>query len=258
MKCLIRQPAGLGDIIFCQKIAKKLIELGYEIIWPLSKHYSYIKDYIVCPKVSFVIETGDFLYKNVYVNDSHNFIQTDGFLYLPLQRVNPLMFENEKSMMIAKYKYCQMDHHDWMDYVKFNRNKEREEYLKNFLGIQNGEKYNFINNLYGTPPYTARNENIIPRNNFKNIYMNIYDWDHVFDWLGVIEKAEEIHTVETSLCYLMTCIGLKNVNIYERIPNKNIRYETPSNNYLHQSIFLSGWKYYTQVTKDGFNKCTKN
>ena len=133
------------------------------------------------------------------------------------------MFENEKSMMIAKYKYCQIDYRDWTNYVSFNRNKEREEYLKNFLGIKNGEKYNFINNLYGTPPHTARNENIIPKNSFKNIYMNIYDWDHVFDWLGVIEQAEEIHTVETSLCYLMKCAFKMSRRIIRKQKNHNIR-----------------------------------
>jgi len=254
MKCLIRQPAGLGDIIFCQKIAKNLTDSGYDVIWPLAKHYSYVKDYIVSPKVSYVIETDDFPYKDTYLSDTYNFIQTDDFLYLPLQRVSHLMFENEKSMMIAKYKYCQIDYSDWTNYVSFNRNKEREEHLKNFLGIKNGEKYNFINNLYGTPPHTARNENIIPKNSFKNIYMNIYDWDHVFDWLGVIEQAEEVHTVETSLCYLMKCIGLKNVSIYERVSENNLRYDNPSKNYLHQPIFSDDWKYYIQITKDGFNR----
>jgi hypothetical protein len=254
MKCLIRQPAGLGDIIFCQKIAKTLVDSGYDIIWPLAKHYSYLKDYITHPNISFVIESDDFLYKDIYQNDGFNFVQTDDFLYLPLQRISHLMFENEKSMMIAKYKYCQMDYHDWTNYVSFSRNKEREDYIKNFLGIKHGEKYNFINNLYGTPPHTAKNENIIPKNDFKNVYLNIYDWDHVFDWLGVIEQAEEIHTVETSLCYLMKCIGLKNVSIYERVPEKNLRYDNPSKNYLHQPIFSDDWKYYIQITKDGFNR----
>ena len=251
MKCIIRQPAGLGDIIFCQKIVKNLVDSGYDVIWPLAKHYSYVKDYIVCP-VSFVIETEDFPHKDIYLNDTYNFIQTDDFLYLPLQRVSHLMFENEKSMMIAKYKYCQIDYRDWTNYVSFNRNKEREDWM--FYEHLKLEEYKFINNLYGTPPHTARNENIIPKNSFKNIYMNIYDWDHVFDWLGVIEQAEEIHTVETSLCYLMKCIGLKNVSIYERVSENNLRYDTTSKNYLHQPIFSDDWKYYIQTTKDGFNK----
>ena len=32
--CLIRCPAGLGDILFVQKIGRKLIDKGYEVYWP--------------------------------------------------------------------------------------------------------------------------------------------------------------------------------------------------------------------------------
>ena len=35
MKCIINQPCGLGDILFCQKIANIL---DYNIIKPLSKY----------------------------------------------------------------------------------------------------------------------------------------------------------------------------------------------------------------------------
>ncbi len=38
-KILIDQPAGLGDIIFCQKLADHVIDLGYEVIWPVSVEY---------------------------------------------------------------------------------------------------------------------------------------------------------------------------------------------------------------------------
>jgi hypothetical protein len=52
----------------------------------------------------------------------------------------------------------------------------------------------------------------------------------------------------------MKCIGLKNVSIYERVSENNLRYDNPSKNYLHQPIFSDDWKYYIQITKDGFNK----
>ena len=44
-KVTIYQPAGLGDILFCQKIAYKLIEYGYTVYWPMHK-YSWISQYI--------------------------------------------------------------------------------------------------------------------------------------------------------------------------------------------------------------------
>ena len=42
--CLIKQPAGIGDIFFCQKIARYMAYHGYQIIWPLSPDIIWIKD----------------------------------------------------------------------------------------------------------------------------------------------------------------------------------------------------------------------
>ena len=37
--CLVKQPAGLGDILFCKKLVKPFIEKGYEVIWPVTSLY---------------------------------------------------------------------------------------------------------------------------------------------------------------------------------------------------------------------------
>ena len=44
--CLIKQPAGIGDIFFCQKIARYMMYHGYDVIWPVLPSISWIKDYI--------------------------------------------------------------------------------------------------------------------------------------------------------------------------------------------------------------------
>ena len=44
--CLIKQPAGIGDIFFCQKIARYMAYHGYQIIWPISPDIIWIRDYI--------------------------------------------------------------------------------------------------------------------------------------------------------------------------------------------------------------------
>jgi hypothetical protein len=44
--CLIRQPAGLGDILFSQKIIRKLMEQGYKIVWPVKAEFLWLKQYI--------------------------------------------------------------------------------------------------------------------------------------------------------------------------------------------------------------------
>ena len=52
MKYLINQPRGLGDILFCEPLVRKLKEEGNEIIWPVNDEFIWIKDYI--PYINFV------------------------------------------------------------------------------------------------------------------------------------------------------------------------------------------------------------
>ena len=64
--CLIRQPAGIGDIFFTQKIAKDYISRGYTVIWPVISQFEFIKDYIKVNNLMFVNENSDFPHKNIY------------------------------------------------------------------------------------------------------------------------------------------------------------------------------------------------
>ena len=58
--CLINQPAGLGDILLCQKIANHVIELGYKVIWPVVDQYNYISEYIINPNIEFCSINSEF------------------------------------------------------------------------------------------------------------------------------------------------------------------------------------------------------
>ena len=40
--CIIKQPAGIGDVFFLQKIAHVYRDYGCEIIWPLRDHIFWI------------------------------------------------------------------------------------------------------------------------------------------------------------------------------------------------------------------------
>ena len=39
---------------------------------------------------------------------------------------------------------------------------------------------------------------------------------HLFDWLKIAENAQEIHTMETSVCFLLEKINLTNVFVYSK------------------------------------------
>lgn len=248
--CLIKQPAGLGDIFFLQKIADYICKKDYHIIWPVLDHYTYISDYLVTsPNIEFVSIESDFYAKELIDRGEARVISSENFKYLPIQDADRLV-ESSGSMMFDKYNFFGIDWNDWVDYFVFKRNYEREKKLEEYLGI-NG-KFNLINDSYGSLPNISKNPNIKINNDYPNIEIKYLGFDNVFDWCGVFEKAEEIHTVETSFCYILSKLGLKNVSVYERQPHVCSGYSGSNDEYIHREIFSTNWSYYTYFTQKGF------
>jgi hypothetical protein len=229
--CLIRQPAGLGDIFFLQKIAKHYISEGYDILWPVISEFEFVKDYIKVEGISFVNENDDFPFKNVYLQGGSNPIQIDdSLLYLPIQNFDR-NYPN-KSVMYSKYNTLGMDYHDWSNFFEFERNFQKENELIQLLNITNSE-YNFVNRQFGSPP---NSQNCIHMGNYENsIEMTYIDGFSIFDWIGIMLNAKHIYTAETSLLYLLTKLNLNNVTVYSK-------HNPP--NYFHVSeLFPKNWDY---------------
>lgn len=221
--CLIKQPAGLGDILFCQKIAKIIqSETDYKkIIWPVSPQYSYLKDYLIGDNIDFVSETDQFLYKDFYNSGHVYMIQEDNFLYVPLDTSSFIektcnCHNNPRAHGHMKYNFCNIDYLDWKDYLEFKRDEERENNLIKKLQLNIDEPYNLINKNCGTYPDYLTTERISPKNNFKNVYMDFYEGVHIFDWVKVFEHAKEIHTMECGVYYILDKLNLENVHIYSK------------------------------------------
>jgi hypothetical protein len=248
--CLINQAAGLGDILLCQKIAAHVIDLGYKVVWPVVDQYNYISEYIQTPDIIFCSVKDDFIGKETYEKNGIEFIQTDNFLYLPINNADRVI--SSKSMLYAKYDYCQLSPDKWQNYFEIKRNYSREEKLINHFNITPGEKYNVVNKTFATPPNTITNHSIHPKNDYRIINMEILGWDRIFDWMGILENAEEIHTVDTSLTLILTKLNVKNVHIYERTNGLGANYTTPNPNYIHKKLFYDEWNYYTSLTQNGF------
>ena len=51
--------------------------------------------------------------------------------------------------------------------------------------------------------------------------MEFYPNIHLFDWISIALNAEEIHTIETSLCYILEKMNIKNVNVYSKYTVNN-------------------------------------
>lgn len=233
---IIKQPAGLGDILFTSKIRKVLEEDGYKVIHPVIKEYSWLSDYI---EGSFPVVDGfeyvDLLnsvglHPTVY-QDSGVEIQV-----IPLQTADQLY---PGSVMDAKYKLMNLHQDDWSSYLHFNRRGDRENALFSLLGLDDNAEFVLVNNKFGSPPNFAT-KNIVPNTDYKIINMDFQEGFTMFDWLKVMEKAKELHVIESSINYL-----LEKENI---APNKVFIYSkhTPPSFYHVQHLFTKNWNYIYQ------------
>ena len=210
--CLIRQPAGIGDIFFTQKIAKDLISKGYEVWWPVIQQFEFIKNYIKVDGLKFVTENENFPHKNIYWEGHSKPIQiADDSIYLPIQHFDRHF--PDISVMQAKYKMVNTDSSDWLDYFEFERNLEREQKLIDHYGVQDKE-FVFVNRMFGSPPHSKPCPHMGEYEN--SVEMEYLGWDNLFDWIGLLLKAKHIYTVETSILYIISKLGLKNVTVYSR------------------------------------------
>jgi len=203
--CLIYQPAGIGDVFFCQTIAKHYVNLGYQVIYPVKSNLIFLKDYLVYGGITIVDESGDFPYKEHY-NQGGGSIMSGDFIYLNLDQSHRQ--GGSGGYMLSKYSMVGLDYKTWIDGFIINRNKEREEWLFNHLNIKDGERYILMNTKYGTPPAFA--EYPVPKleTNDRVINMDFIEGTNILDWVKVLEKASGIVTVDTCIQYIMDILTL--------------------------------------------------
>jgi len=198
--CLIKQNAGLGDIFYCQKIAKEFIKNGYEVYWPVIPQFSYIPDYIKYPGIHF-----------------ESFSTPD--ISLNLQHATDDVWKTRScSIMDAKYILADIDNSDWIDYFTFDRDINKETELYNML--VNTEKYCLICNTYASPPDEVYLK-IEPDTNLPKIYIqNILNFTP-FDWCKLIENATELYFVDTCFTYFVEKLKIKaeKMVLYPREPH---------------------------------------
>lgn len=227
--CLIRQPAGLGDILFCQKIADHFRSIGYDIIWPVIKEFHWLRNYI--KKIDFPLTTDNFFGKQFFL--SKQLISTSDFMFLPLQDADQIV----PSMLImdSKYRVVGLTHEDWQKFLIIERNPQKESKLYTKLNPMN-EPYIFVNKNYGSPP-GFKTIGHIPAFNKKVIEMTFDACFSLFDWIKILENAEEIHTVDTCLSYIIEVLPSIQGSLY-----LYSRYE-PKSFYQTKHLYTRNWSY---------------
>ena len=247
--CLIRQPAGLGDILYCYKIAKLLLEKNRvdEIIWPVIDQYNFLGKYLTDFKIYFLNERCKFPFKNYYESNIIHITERDDILYIPLQHADRALPYNSNTCnhpMYVKYEMCNnLDFTDWYQYLNINRNYKREKKLIDKLNININEPFNVVNLNFGSPPNSVKCPEPKLTNNYPVIYLDYINDYNIFDWLSILEAATEVHTVETSLCYLLRYLRLTNVFIY---PKQKQPVNNHSFKYIRK-IYDDKWNFITST-----------
>lgn len=216
-QCLIRQPAGLGDIFFCQKIAKKIVEkYDIDVIWPVIPEFEWVSDYLIGDRISYVSLNSDYKGKALYNTPCNVIVDNDSLLYIPLQHADQHPYDD--SIMVSKYKSVSLSHIDWAKFFQFNRNYQREDKLfYDILKLTDNDKYIFVNKNYGSPPNSVPCKYINLNTNLKIINMKFIEGVNLLDWCKVLEQAVQIHTTETSLSYVIESMPkCKGLNMYPR------------------------------------------
>lgn len=201
------QAWGLGDIIFCQGLAKHWREEGKRVVWGVSPHY--VEGLTMAyPDVTFLDDR--LLKLDWNIKDKRPFL--DGTI-APIRWSDSIMCVPYSQVMRAKYDMYGLDWQMWRD-VMYKRTAVKEHDLYNQLTIQ--KEYNLISPYYGSR--SQYRLNIEPDNGLPNIYMSSLPGYSLFDWSLLIEKATTIHAVSSSIVYLLELLNLQasEVHLYGR------------------------------------------
>ena len=211
--CLIYQPVGLGDIIWIQKIIDILINDSYKVYFPVEDlYYDMVSSGIKKKNLYWKRTSEDFPLKKYF--GSPNVHQTQEELYLPISFSD--RYFPSCSVMISKYYFLDIPISDYRKHFDIERNHERESRLIETYGLY--DDFILVNNSFGTNPKQRE----FSFSSDKKIHiMNINDDKengfNLFDWIGAIENASAIHTVETSFCYLVDKYSrTEDLHMYEK------------------------------------------
>ena len=87
---------------------------------------------------------------------------------------------------------------------KINRNLDRENHLRQKLGISEHDKFVLV---HDQGSWGGKLKLTID-SNFKKIYMEPIT-DSIFDWCGLAEQAEEVHCIDSSFIHLAQMLNIK-------------------------------------------------
>ena len=194
---VINQPRGLGDILFCVPLVRSL-KGNLDVLWPVVPSYLNIQKHF--PDIRFI----DFNLVKIDYDCKEEFFGEYGRV-LPLRWADEICKLDYTHCMKAKYMMYGNNWQDWRN-LSWARDYSQEDRLYyNVLGL-NEEPFNLINCNFGTG--FSNTVDIVVENGIKNVYMKNIPEFTLMDWSKVIEKAKTIHTVGSSINYLIEILEI--------------------------------------------------
>jgi hypothetical protein len=225
---------GIGDVVFTITLIKRIAN-GRNILWPVMSHFveGLQRAY---PDITFVD------YKNVPVNYElkHQCVVTlpniGDCTIIPIRWADSIMKVPYTHCMRAKYDMYGMDYRDWKESAMWKRDIDIEQMFWIKLGLSPFVDYTLINEIFGSDSQLKANIPMTPN----AIKMQTIEGFSLMDWAFIIQNSTAIHTVSTSILFLLELLDLKCIpHLYDRHPIekgfKNVDYLFTKPYILHQS-----------------------
>jgi len=222
---IINQFRGIGDILYVIPLIRKLKEEGHTVLYPtiFPELYPYF------PDICFI--------KKEFINidyEDHAFIKTKNVIILPLRFADTILKVSYRNCMAAKYRLMDLPANLWRTLTWKRNLKKEKELFYNVLRLEDNIKYNLINNNFLSD--FSRKTDIHISNGLSNILMEKKVDYSLLDWGMVIENASNIHTVGTSLIYIIEILNVKadELHVYKRLGVEN-------HHEYYDYILTKGW-----------------
>jgi hypothetical protein len=214
----IIQPGRLGDLIILLPAAKYLYEQGYKVFWPIFSEYvemfSEVASYVTFLPIINNVYTG--------VQDSYTALKQNN-----VEKVFDVAATFPGSVCTDEYVMCG----DGLGEEKFDEFKYR------LLGIPFTEKWNLVvdrnlkaeNDLYNK--YVTREPYVVTSLNYSKgrvcdiqldardrAVVEVNDKHNIFYWIKILENADAMALVDSSLMNLVEQLNLPNKKFLIRRP----------------------------------------
>jgi hypothetical protein len=252
---LIDQPAGIGDIMYCSMIGEIYGNHGYEVYWPVTDQFLWIKDRFNIVHTRFCSFSDDFPLAEYFGDRSIvDPLSVNGNLYLPLRASTLSHVSNTYPLMWSKYKMAQLEHHARKWHFAFNvkRLKDSEQLVQSHYDLAD-EEYIFTNSVIGSAGYESMLQPMVEtldslqRSGLRVIQNVFIEGTNILDMAQIIANAAEIHIPCSGLAWLAEYLRVRG---YSRPDQKRYVYPrdrlNPINdnwNYMQQCWDESEWTF---------------